>query len=67
MNAAWHKRHRMPAGATLEERIEWHVAHAAVCACRPMPVTIVRALKARDVGLPRRVRRRARRRTKVAR
>jgi hypothetical protein len=52
-NAQWHKRHRMPTRASLEERIEWHVAHAAACACRVMPVTILRALKARDIALPR--------------
>jgi hypothetical protein len=47
LNAKWHAAHRMPTRATLEQRIAWHVAHAAACACRPMPASIVAALKER--------------------
>jgi uncharacterized protein YdeI (YjbR/CyaY-like superfamily) len=35
----------MPVRPTLEQRIAWHVAHAAACACRPMPAAIAAALQ----------------------
>jgi hypothetical protein len=28
---------RMPKNPTAQQRIDWHVAHAANCACRPIP------------------------------
>jgi uncharacterized protein YdhG (YjbR/CyaY superfamily) len=39
-NAAWHSSHRLPRGASLDERVRWHVAHARACACRPMPPSV---------------------------
>ena len=30
-------KHRMPAGATLEQRIRWHLQHRKYCGCRPIP------------------------------
>lgn len=48
INADWHKKHRMPANASLVERINWHIAHVKHCACRPMPDSIVTALKGND-------------------
>jgi hypothetical protein len=30
----------MPAKATREQRIKWHVAHAAACGCRAIPESI---------------------------
>jgi len=46
-NARWHAAHRMPANASLNERVKWHVAHAAHCACRPMPATVVAEIERR--------------------
>jgi hypothetical protein len=37
LNAGWHKANPMPRNATLDQRVTWHVAHAAACACREMP------------------------------
>jgi hypothetical protein len=37
MNREWHEQHRMPSRATEDERIQWHLAHAENCACRPVP------------------------------
>lgn len=34
INAVWHKAHLMPKNATLDQRIEWHIAHAKACGCR---------------------------------
>jgi hypothetical protein len=30
----------MPPKATREQRIKWHVAHAAACGCRAIPESI---------------------------
>jgi hypothetical protein len=52
MNAAWHKAHRMPARPSLEQRVTWHVAHAAACGCRPIPLTVLRELARRGRSSP---------------
>jgi hypothetical protein len=40
----------MPKNPTLQQRIEWHVAHAQHCACRPIPQSIQQALQQRPAG-----------------
>ena len=52
LNAAWHDAHPMPARATLAKRVDWHVAHAKACGCRPMPATVVAELKRRGATKP---------------
>lgn len=37
LNAEWHRAHRMPKNPTQDQRINWHIAHAAACSCRPIP------------------------------
>jgi hypothetical protein len=54
MNARWHERNPMPRPATLEQRVSWHVAHAAACGCRPIPATLVTELKRRGRSVSRR-------------
>ena len=49
-NAAWHVTHPMPAHATLDQRVRWHLSHAMVCGCRPMPGTVVAEIRRRDSG-----------------
>lgn len=44
-NKAWHEHNRMPRNPTFQQRVAWHVAHAAACGCRPMPPAIVELLK----------------------
>jgi len=63
INAAWHEQHRMPARASLDERVEWHLAHAAACACRAIPRSVALELKARGLapGRPRKPRKRPKR------
>ena len=55
VNARWHAAHPMPPKATLDQRVRWHLAHAKACGCRPMPATVVAALKpgARPTPTPR--------------
>jgi len=54
LNRAWHRTHRMPANATLEQRMQWHLAHRKHCGCRPIPAKLAAAMKAK--GLLRRSR-----------
>jgi hypothetical protein len=53
INAEWHKANRMPANATLDQRVAWHLAHWEACRCRStLPGTIVEELKRRGVKVP---------------
>jgi uncharacterized protein YdeI (YjbR/CyaY-like superfamily) len=53
INGAWHKTHPMPARATLDQRVAWHLAHRRACACRTdLPATIRAELKRRGVAPP---------------
>ncbi|HEX7762983.1 MAG TPA: hypothetical protein VF433_05180 [Cellvibrio sp.] len=48
LNAEWHRNHKMPVNPTLEQKLEWHLAHIKHCACRPMPQSLVDELKKRE-------------------
>lgn len=54
INAAWHAAHPMPARATLDQRVRWHLRHAARCGCRAIPTSVVRELKRRGHAIPKR-------------
>jgi hypothetical protein len=45
-NRLWHERHRMPKNPTAQQRIDWHVAHAANCGCRTIPKAIAALIAA---------------------
>src|ERR1700678_3689068 len=50
MNAEWHKKHVMPKGASLEQRIGWHREHQKRCSCRPIPPKVLEQMR-RDPGV----------------
>ena len=53
INAEWHEANRMPKGATLDQRVAWHLAHQQACQCRTdLPATIVAELKRRGIQEP---------------
>jgi hypothetical protein len=52
INAAWHRTHRMPRNATLDQRIAWHLAHAEHCGCRPIDGKIAEEMKRRGIRIP---------------
>ena len=52
LNKEWHLTHKLPRGASLEERLEWHLLHAENCQCREMPESIRRELEARGWTAP---------------
>lgn len=35
LNAEWHRQHKMPKNPTVQQRIDWHLAHQQNCGCRP--------------------------------
>jgi hypothetical protein len=39
----------MPANATLEQRIRWHLEPRKHCSCRPIPAKLAKTMKARGV------------------
>ena len=49
LNAAGHRAHPMPVGATLDQRIAWHLEHAAACGCRPIAGKLAEEMRARGV------------------
>ncbi|MGC3962114.1 MAG: hypothetical protein QM803_02005 [Rhodocyclaceae bacterium] len=52
INREWHAHNRMPERATLDERVAWHLAHSAHCACRQMPESIRLELDRRGIPIP---------------
>lgn len=44
LNASWHKQNRMPARATLRQRVKWHLEHARECGCRSIPQHVLAAI-----------------------
>ncbi len=56
LNRDWHKTHRLPEHANLNQRVDWHLAHATACGCREMPDTIKREIEKRGLAVPERKR-----------
>jgi hypothetical protein len=52
MNRDWHLTHLMPPAATLDQRINWHLAHAANCGCRDIPESLRLEIEARGLVIP---------------
>ncbi|MBL7758407.1 MAG: hypothetical protein JNL59_13465 [Chitinophagaceae bacterium] len=52
MNAAWHHEHPMPANASFEQRVQWHLAHQQYCSCRPIPASLLAQMKEKGIKIP---------------
>ncbi len=52
MNRVWHEQNPMPPNATLQQRITWHIAHAAECGCREIPQSVKQALEEEGKPVP---------------
>jgi hypothetical protein len=52
INAAWHRAHRMPPKATLDQRIAWHIEHARHCGCRPIAGKLREEMVKRGITVP---------------
>jgi hypothetical protein len=49
MNKEWHLKHPMPKNPTIDQRIEWHLAHQKACACRKIPEKLAEEMKKRGI------------------
>lgn len=52
LDAAWHKAHPMPKNPTLDQRIEWHLAHARACGCRAIEGKLLAEMRQRGIAVP---------------
>jgi hypothetical protein len=48
MNVEWHTQNRLCRSASLEQRVQWHLAHVEACDCRGLPASIEAELRRRD-------------------
>lgn len=51
VNREWHAIHKMPKHPSFEERMHWHLQHAANCGCRPIPKKLLDEMEARGFPL----------------
>ena len=51
-NRRWHERNRMRQNPSDQQPIEWHLAHARVCSCRPIPKGVIALMRARGIEVP---------------
>lgn len=40
INKEWHQKNKMPKGATIAQKVQWHADHTRECGCRPIPENI---------------------------
>ena len=52
INAEWHRAHPMPTNPTLDQRIEWHLAHAKACGCRKIAGKLLEEMQLRGIKVP---------------
>ncbi len=45
LNYEWHLKNKMPAKATIDQRIKWHLEHIKYCECREIPEKLVEEIK----------------------
>jgi hypothetical protein len=51
LNKDWHEQHRMPKNPTLDQRVEWHIAHKKACGCREIPESVKEELRKRKIKI----------------
>lgn len=49
INKEWHLRNLMPKNPTLDQRVEWHLAHSKNCSCRKLEGKILEEIKKRGL------------------
>jgi hypothetical protein len=49
LNKAWHEKHKMPAKATLQQRIRWHLDYGKHSGCRPIPAKLAETMRAKGL------------------
>jgi hypothetical protein len=49
INAAWHAANPMPERAKADQKIDWHLRHAAECGCKPIPRPVFELMAVRGM------------------
>jgi hypothetical protein len=49
INAGWHTKNKMPKNPTLDQRVDWHLAHSNNCTCRALGGAILEEIKKRGL------------------
>ena len=52
MNKEWHEAHKLGQNASMDDRIAWHLKHAANCGCRKIPAGVLKAMEDRGLVVP---------------
>ncbi len=55
LSKQWHDEHPMPKQPSVEQRIEWHIAHQQNCSCRGIPAKLALEIKKRSSHNPNKV------------
>ena len=50
MNRNWHEQHQLSRAASSDDRVKWHVEHAKVCGCRPIPARVLEEIERRGIS-----------------
>jgi len=50
INKEWHLAHKMPAKASFEQRVNWHLEHVKNCSCRPIPPKLLKEMKEKGLS-----------------
>lgn len=48
INKEWHLANKLPKGAALDQRIDWHIAHSENCTCWKTPLKIQEEIEKRN-------------------
>jgi len=51
INEKWHLANKMPKNPTLDERIDWHLAHSKNCECRKLEGKILEEIQKRGIKI----------------
>jgi hypothetical protein len=51
INKTWHLKNKMPKNPTPKERLEWNLAHAKNCECRPLTKEYLAKLRSKIKNL----------------
>lgn len=50
-NKYWQLQHPMQVNPTIEQKVEWHLAHQKNCSCRPIPAKLAAEMKEKGIEL----------------
>jgi hypothetical protein len=51
INEEWHKKNKMPAKASDDQRIAWHLEHVKNCSCMPIPKGVKEIMRSKNIPI----------------